>query len=789
MTPHLNEDPEQTLSRLSADFRPTALASGSPNPTTRSTADILSTITDLAHASGEARLFGDYQVTRLIGQGAMGRVYEVLNPIFDPPRREALKVISSKLRATPEAQGRFRAEMALMANLKHPNIVSVYDAGEVNGQLYFTMSLEESGDLEKLVRREGPLPAKRAAEIVQTVARAIEEAHKQHIVHRDLKPSNILLGRDDAPVVTDFGLARLMSPSTEGTIDGEPIMGTPCYMSPEQADGRHSDLGPPSDVYSLGAILYELLTKRPPFIGRDVAHTLQMVRSTPIDRPRTLNPRIPRSIEAICLKCLDRDPKNRYRSAGELAAALEKFVGQGQAPPALMRTRIGIGLTVLVVVALLGLGIGGWNQNAAVLEARNYVALGDRSQDEGRPIQALEYFAIALQRYNSLHGSMWAWLNKSALKLAQAEVRTRRGALLEEERQYEEALAALKAAQRDLEELRSNQLDDPSLLSALAEVYHHLGNHYSDNRYQREEREQGLDFYDKAVRLRHDLCDRYPKNRDHERDLALTYGYMGDALLELDLKDRAKHAYEKAKEVRSQMAAASDASAEIICLHARDFGNLRFYHDWNGEATEAIKAGRERLDFYQRQASRIPGRLPGPYLTERATARIALAELLLDHQGPNLEASALLNEARTEYEALAGDFNGAQLAPFRSEVGWLFVTLGKCLVLKNESDSARKALTTAMESLDQLSGKMSAEDYYRRAEAYALLGKLPDEDRASCLTLAQKDLEEAVKLGFKNIRHLLRDAAFQELQASKADFFRKHIAEPIKKNRPTYQDN
>jgi serine/threonine protein kinase len=266
--------------------------------------------------------FGEYELLEEIGRGGMGIVYKAWDKTLN--RHVALKMILRGIHATPADLGRFRSEAQAAGGLTHPNIVPVYQVGVEDGQAYFCMKYVMGRTLAA-VMADKPLHPREAARYMIAIARAVQHAHEKGILHRDLKPSNILIDEHDQPLVTDFGLAKRVEGGETLTGTGA-IVGTPSYMAPEQAEGTKNPTTA-CDVYSLGAILYELLTGRPPFLAASAVETLLLVRSEEPVRPRALNPQIDVDLEFICRKCLEKHPEHRYAGAARLADDLEAFLG------------------------------------------------------------------------------------------------------------------------------------------------------------------------------------------------------------------------------------------------------------------------------------------------------------------------------------------------------------------------------------------------------------------------------------------------------------------------------
>jgi tetratricopeptide (TPR) repeat protein len=345
-----------------------------------------------------------YEVETVLGSGGMGVVFRARHLALG--RTVAIKMLLAGAFAGPSELARFRREAEALAGLRHPNIVQIYDAGEVDGHPYFTMELVDGGSLASRDSAT-PQPARQPAKLVATLARAVQFAHTAGIVHRDLKPGNILQGPDGIPKITDFGLALPVADGTRFTISGARV-GTPSYMAPEQALGKSSAIGPAVDIYALGAVLYELLTGQPPFRGETAAETERRVITDDPLPPSRLNATIPRDLETICLKCLGKEPESRYRSAAELADDLDRYL-EGrpiQARPLGMVATFGRwcrrnpAATAISVLLVLGTAISTWQAVSAThakeeaLQARQ--AEAERAEGERKAkLEAQEQKATA----------------------------------------------------------------------------------------------------------------------------------------------------------------------------------------------------------------------------------------------------------------------------------------------------------------------------------------------------------------------------------------------------------
>ncbi len=365
------------------------------------------------------RSFGDYELMGEIARGGMGVVYRARQISLN--RTVAVKMILSGHFASRETVRRFLLEATATAQLQHPNIVAIHEVGEHEGQQFFSMEYINGRSLAELAR-DRPLPPAQAARYVQTVAEAIQYAHDRATLHRDLKPSNVLIDPYDEPRITDFGLALRLDEPAGATTSGR-IMGSPGYMPPEQVAGRRDAIGPHSDVYGLGALLYHAVTGRAPFAADSIEATLAQVVADDPPRPRTLNPNVPGDLETICLKCLEKEPARRYRTAREVAEELDRFLSERpiQARPIgwigraarWRRRNPTVALLVGLAVVLFASGLTGiiWQWRRAEAYARREAS---RRQQAERALTELETRVL---QGSATNGTAFARVARRLLRL------------------------------------------------------------------------------------------------------------------------------------------------------------------------------------------------------------------------------------------------------------------------------------------------------------------------------------------------------------------------------------
>ena len=546
-----------------------------------------------------------YEILGELGRGGMGVVYKARQLGLN--RLVALKMVLSGAHAAPHQLARFRIEGEAVARLHHPHIVQIYDVGERDGLPYFSLEYLDGGCLADQIKRE-PQPPQRSAGVTALLARGIQYAHSHGIIHRDLKPANILFDSDGVPKITDFGLAKKLEDGADSHTQSGTIVGTPSYMAPEQARGDTKLIGPPADIYSLGAILYELLTGRPPHQGSTLLETLEQVRSLEPVPPRQLVPKVPRDLETICLKCLQKEPAKRYTSAGELGDDLDRYMaGQPiQARPvggverftrwckrnpriAGLTAAASLSLicgTVVSTVLAVGMARERNQKEAERQRAEDARALADtrRAEAEAAKEEVLKQSKLALDSFGTLIDEVQKQIgdrpNMQDLKLklletaltgldkvASSDEHSRLqgqsvaaayvqiGLLLKQAGQSEKAFAQFQKAHEIIQALADRDPDGPVAQSNLAATLTVLGETALEHR---RDIQAALGYYKQALELRQRVLDLPPDPKlsavKLRQDLAESHVRVGVTYLRLGEPATAAGYFRDALTIRRELA-------------------------------------------------------------------------------------------------------------------------------------------------------------------------------------------------------------------------------------------
>ncbi|MFM9962660.1 MAG: protein kinase domain-containing protein [Planctomycetaceae bacterium] len=544
------------------------------------------------------RQFGNYELLEVIAQGGMGIVYRAWQRTLN--RLVALKMMLESTNADPEACRRFRLEAESAAKLDHPGIVPIYEVGEHEGRHFFSMALIDGPSLAEQISdkrsREEVFSPFQAASILVAVARAVAHAHGVGIIHRDLKPANILIDQTGQPRVTDFGLAKQLSLPGHTTAEApltiaNQIMGTPSYMPPEQASGDAAHVGPPADVYALGAMLYELVTGRPPFLAATTIATLrQVIENEPLS-PRQLNSEIDRDCETICLKCLAKAPADRYASAKELADELDLYLAGLPivARPISIWRRSGrwarrhrlVTSLLVVIVAMTLVGIGG--TVLAFLRIQHETELAQAAGQQAKQQRSLAITTLRTVIHDMERKLMFV-----------------PGAASVRKEMVEAALQGLQNVAQQLE-------NDPVLDTATASARIDLGDLYPSLGPQPEHRQQALQQFQIALSIAHGLIHVEPAEPKHRLLVGICYDRIAGTYAALDNLDEAENwnrrYVEHAERVLREFPDNPAVERAVAVAHERLGGNrlLRNRHQEAITHFERVLAIQSRLSERQPQ--------------------------------------------------------------------------------------------------------------------------------------------------------------------------------------------
>jgi serine/threonine-protein kinase len=659
--------------------------------------------------------FPGYEIAGELGRGGMGVVYKALQKGLG--RWVALKMVLAGSHASPQQLARFRAEASAVARLQHPNIVQIYDVGERNGLPYFSLEFVEGGTLQQRIHGN-PQPPREAAYLVETLARAVAYAHQLGIVHRDLKPANVLLTRDGVPKITDFGVAKRLEDSSGQTKSGM-LVGTPSYMAPEQARAEASAVGPLVDVYALGAILYELLTGRPPFEAATTMDTIVKVTSQEAVAPSRLRYGLPPDLETICLKCLQKEPEPRYQSAQALAEDLRRFLAGepiqarpvGSAERAWRWCKRNPRLAALGGVALALLV--GWAVSSTFLY---YQILAKEAAKER------EY-----QRAES---------NRE-----QAEENARREGIARREaeaRRLEAQAAEQKAAERAGVAERQRTIMLGSLYGMITKVEDKLRDKEDMSDLRKGLLETGMDGLRQVEQA-------FGKSTLVDRSMGVAYQRLGDIYESVGKTDETMRLYKQSLVVFERLEKEEPDNDWLPWNRAISYDRLgSVSHDFQGDAAAALDYYRKSLALRQALAARVktPEIKPARRNAALSVSYIKLASFTRDVGDP-AAAREFARQALAQSEAaLAADPKDAQSARFRATSRYTLgraeahlglvaearTTLRRCIEEREKfarddptSAAAKRDLGAAYEALGDLELEQgavtTARDAYAKAQA------------------------------------------------------------------------
>jgi serine/threonine-protein kinase len=556
-----------------------------------------------------APLVVGYEILGELGRGGMGVVYKARQVRLN--RVVALKMILASDHAAPDAGARFLAEAEAVARLQHPQIVQIHAFGDQDGRPYFEMEYVAGGSLAD--RLDGtPWPVRQAARLVGSLARAIHEVHRLGIVHRDLKPANVLMAAEDMPKVADFGLAKWLNVGS-GLTRTEHVLGTPSYMAPEQAGGGTRSVGPAADVYSLGAILYELLTGRPPFRAATALETLEQVKSAEPISPARLQPQLPRDAATICLKCLEKDPVRRYTSAAALAEDLARF-GAGDpihARPVGVHERLWrwcrrepavASLALALLAGLAGTATQWWRAEVHLSEA-----LRERSRAEENArtqVTANRALRLANDRERTARGRAQERFDAAMKSLGEFEAITKDAALLREPRLGGLRARLLQTVLGFYRELQASLEEDasPEARSQLADAYARVAAITTDLGL----RAEALAAYQRSLALVQPMAAAAPADPAVRAALGTSHSRIGFTFRTMGRPGEALLAYEQARDIQEPLARENPANLHYQEVLSWTFSNLGVIQLELGNRAEAIGLHRRAIGIHEEVVGRDP---------------------------------------------------------------------------------------------------------------------------------------------------------------------------------------
>jgi len=713
-------------------LRPTVMLNGADTSLTPSSGDVGETLAAspfmLRETADAARsklvlTVPGYTLLEELGRGGMGVVYKARQESLG--RLVALKMIRAAMLADTNQLTRFQIEAEILAQLQHPNIVQVFEIGQHQDMPYLAMEYVPGAALGDAIQKRGFTPNASAA-LVEKLARAMFSAHERGILHRDLKPANVLLNAEGDPKITDFGLAKRVSSDSQLTAT-HAVMGTPSYMPPEQALGRSSEIDSRSDIYSLGAILYELLTARPPFRGTTPLETLQQVIHREPAAPRSWDARIPRDLETICLKCLHKEPAQRYETAADLADDLRRFA---RGEPILAR-RVGpvergwrwcrrnpaVAGSAALAGAAITLGSFGvaWQANQAEharqqaqLQFQRFAAEADEKFQLIKDLmeRVPEEERAQDERLQSALASYQNWLAEEPSDVTAqasyaealfhvAEIRRRMG-------QFDLAEQVYGKARQVYEQLVATAPEEARYHQGLTETLNWLGENYRESG----QLEQAVATYEEALTHQEALAARTPSEPHYRAEVARSLYNRALALRDLNRTMEAEQDLRRSISLLSQCLAERANHATFRQGLARSRANLGILLRASGSASDADREYLAAIELLQTLQGEFPRSTE--YRLELATVLMNRANLLLaDAPRKELQLAEPWTEAERSYRASVGIFRElsaeyGNVPKYRKELANSLNGLGAVLVQSGRTAEAEQTWTDSAAELTAL---------------------------------------------------------------------------------------
>ena len=660
-------------------------------------------------SSGEPPWITGYEILGELGRGGMGVVY--LAKQVSLGRAVALKVVLAGAHAGWNQRSRLRVEAETVACLKHPNIVPIYEVGEQDNLPYLALELVEGGSLAQSLAIR-PMASDQAAKLSETLAQAMSYVHERGVVHRDLKPANVLLTVDGVPKITDFGLAKWLEVSSGHSQSGV-ILGTPGYMAPEQAKGHTSLVGPATDVYALGAILYEMLTGRPPFHAATSQETVQQLLTENPVPPSRLQPTVSRDLETICLKCLQKEPERRYSGASALADDLRRFLSGRPilARPTPSWERVAkwtqrrpavavlIGFSVVATVALLALGFA----DNVRLQRQRTIANAERDAAQKAQQQAEADFRLALD----------------AVKRFYTEVSENK--LLSVPTMDTLRIDLLQRACGFYERVAHERSNDPDVQAELGRAGWRLAVMVSNSR----SVPDGIGLMGRPVDIQKRLAHQYPDRPEYRSDLARSYNNLGIMHRSNNQRDLGAEDWKRALALREQLASEHPddfLARRDLAQSLQNMGN--WYREERGQANKAEEMYRRALVIQESLVRETPGVVQPrtdlplvPFALDPARIRYDLSftyfnlAVLSREGGKSAKAAEALHQAIEHLERLVREQPGR--AGYRHLLAKTHLELGRLHQVDGQITHAAASWNRSRELLQFLVHEHPADSNYR----------------------------------------------------------------------------